>query len=91
MADDNQFDIIGALITEKGLTGENLTLDIISYALDIPTFMSFVRVSRSWSQFVLTHESLKRFWIKGGLISEICFLLLSFAAKKIAVVFNFST
>ena len=82
MAEVNQFDIIGVLITEKGLTGKNLTLDILSHVLDIPTFMSFVRVSSTWSQFVMTDKSLKTFWIKGGLISEKCFLLWSFPQKQ---------
>ena len=82
MADANQFDIIGALITEKGLTGENLTLDILSHVLDIPTFMSFMKVSSTWSQFAMTHKSLKSFWIKGGLISESCFLLCMVVSSK---------
>ena len=43
------FDIIGTLITEKSLTGENLTRQIFSY-LDISSLFRVQMVSKTWRQ-----------------------------------------
>ena len=51
MAEDNQFDMIGALISEEGKIGENLATHIFSQ-LDISSLLRVRRVSRTWNQFL---------------------------------------
>ena len=43
----NPFDIIGTLINEKSLTGENLSRQILSY-LDISSLFRVQMVSKTW-------------------------------------------
>ena len=50
MADAQNFDLIGTLINEKGLTGENLSLKIFSY-LDISSRLRVRMVSKTWYRF----------------------------------------
>ena len=45
----NQFDIIGTFLTEKSMTGENLTRQIFSY-LDISSLFRVQMVSKTWRQ-----------------------------------------
>ena len=47
IAECHPFDIIGTLITEKSLTGENLSRQIFSY-LDISSFFRVQMVSKTW-------------------------------------------
>ena len=47
IAECGQFDIIGTLITEKSLTGENLSRQIFSY-LDISSLFRVQMVSKTW-------------------------------------------
>ena len=58
MAEPNQFDIVGTLITQKGLTGENIALQIFSY-MNISTFISCRSVSKIWKHFLITQRKLK--------------------------------
>ena len=57
MAEDNQFDIIGALISEEGKIGENLATQIFSL-LDISSLVRVRRVSRTWNQFLKKQKSI---------------------------------
>jgi len=57
MAEDNQFDIIGALITKEGKIGENLATQIFSL-LDISSLVRVRRVSRTWNQFLKVQKSI---------------------------------
>ena len=50
MADAKNFDLVGTLITKKGLTGENLSLKIFSY-LDISSRLRVRMVSKTWYRF----------------------------------------
>ena len=50
MADAQNFDLVGTLINEKGLTGENLSLKIFSY-LDISSRLRVRMVSKTWYRF----------------------------------------
>ena len=43
----NQFDIIGTFLTEKSMTGENITKQIFSY-LDISSLFRVQMVSKTW-------------------------------------------
>ena len=63
MAEQNQFDIVGTLITQKGLTGENIGLQIFSY-MNISTFMSCRSVSKIWKHFLMTQRRLKNIWME---------------------------
>ena len=45
----NQFDIIGTLLSEKSMTGQNLTRQIFSY-LDISSLFRVQIVSKTWRQ-----------------------------------------
>ena len=45
----NQFDIIGTLLSEKSMTGQNLTRQIFSY-LDISSLFQVQMVSKTWRQ-----------------------------------------
>ena len=63
MAETNQFDIVGTLITQKGLTGENIALEIFSY-MNISTFMSCRSVSKIWKHFLMTQRKLKSIWME---------------------------
>ena len=56
MAEDNQFDIIGALISDEGKIGENLATQIFSQ-LDISSLVRVLRVSRTWNQFLKKQKS----------------------------------
>ena len=47
IAECDPFDIIGTLITEKSLTGENLSRQIFSY-LDISSLFRVQMVSKTW-------------------------------------------
>ena len=47
LAECDQFDIIGTLITEKSLTGENLTRQIFSH-LDLSSLFRVQMVSKTW-------------------------------------------
>ena len=58
MAEHNQFDIVGTLITQKSLTGENIALQIFSY-MNISTFISCRSVSKIWKHFLMTQRRLK--------------------------------
>ena len=49
LAKCDQFDIIGTLLTEKSMTGENLTRQIFSY-LDISSLFLVQMVSKTWRQ-----------------------------------------
>ena len=51
MADAKNFDLVGTLINEKGLTGENLSLKIFSY-LDISSRLRVRMVSKTWYRFL---------------------------------------
>ena len=51
MADAQNFDLVGTLINEKGLTGENLSLKIFSY-LDISSRLRVRMVSKTWYRFL---------------------------------------
>ena len=51
MADAQNFDLVGTLINEKGLTGENLSLKIFSY-LDISSRLRIRMVSKTWYLFL---------------------------------------
>ena len=51
MADAQNFDLVGTLIIEKGLTGENLSLKIFSY-LDISSRLRVRMVSKTWYRFL---------------------------------------
>ena len=57
MAEDNQFDIIGALISEEGKIGENLATQIFSQ-LDISSLVRVRRVSRTWNQYFKKQKSI---------------------------------
>ena len=57
MAEDKQFDIIGALISEEGKIGENLSTQIFSQ-LDISSLVRVRRVSRTWNQFLKKQKSI---------------------------------
>ena len=46
-AECDQFDIIGTLITEKSMTGENLTRQIFSH-LDLSSLFRVQMVSKAW-------------------------------------------
>ena len=59
MADAQNFDLVGTLIIEKGLTGENLSLKIFSY-LDISSRLRVRMVSKTWYRF-LTRR--KKMWM----------------------------
>ena len=59
MADTKNFDLVGTLIIEKGLTGENLSLKIFSY-LDISSRLRIRMVSKTWYRF-LTRQ--KKMWM----------------------------
>ena len=48
-AECEQFDIIGTLITEKSMTGANLTIQIFSH-LDISSLFQVQMVSKTWRQ-----------------------------------------
>ena len=50
MADAQNFDLVGTLINEKGLTGENLSLKIFSY-FDISSRLRVRMVSKTWYRF----------------------------------------
>ena len=45
----NKFDIIGTLLSEKSMTGQNLTRQIFSY-LDISSLFRVQMVSKTWRQ-----------------------------------------
>ena len=69
MADAKNFDLVGTLIIEKGLTGENLSLKIFSY-LDISSRLRIRMVSKTWYLF-LTRQI--KMWMAE--IRKIVFLL----------------
>ena len=57
MAETNQVDIIGSMITEKGLTGENICREIFSY-LDFSSLRFSRMVSKTWYQFLTQQRSI---------------------------------
>ena len=57
MAEAYRFDIIGCMITEKGLTGENISRQIFSY-LDFSSLRDARMVSKTWNQFLMQHRSI---------------------------------
>ena len=57
MAAANQVDIIGSMITEKGLTGENICREIFSY-LDFSSLRFSRMVSKTWYQFLKQQRSI---------------------------------
>ena len=56
IVDSNNFDIVGTLITEMGLTGENLTRQIFSY-LDMTSLVCVRKVSNTWHGFMIRQKS----------------------------------
>ena len=57
IVDSNSFDIVGTLITEMGLTGENLTRQIFSY-LDMTSLVCVRKVSTTWHRFMIRQKSI---------------------------------
>ena len=57
MAEANQCDIIGCMIIEKGLTGENISRQIFSY-LDFSSLRNGRMVSKTWNQFLTQQRSI---------------------------------
>ena len=58
--ENNGFDMIGAMITSYGLTGENIARKIFSY-LDILPLTRALHVSQTWRHFLLKDQNL---WLK---------------------------
>ena len=52
MADAQNFDLVGTLINEKGLTGENLSLKIFSY-LDTNEKVKVSMVNKRWFEIAI--------------------------------------
>ena len=55
--DSKNFDIVGTLMTEMGLTGENLTRQIFSY-LDMTSLVCVRKVSNIWQRFMIREKSI---------------------------------
>ena len=55
--DSKNFDIVGTLMTEMGLTGENLTRQIFSY-LDMTSLVRVRKVSNIWQRFMIGEKSI---------------------------------
>ena len=55
--DFKNFDIVGTLMTEMGLTGENLTRQIFSY-LDMTSLVCVRKVSNIWQRFMIREKSI---------------------------------
>ena len=76
LAKTNQFDFIEILITEKGLPGKNICLQIFSY-LDFSTLTEAHQVSKTWNQFLTQRkciwmEKLRRIEPVLGRICSLC-------------------
>ena len=55
--DSKNFDIVGTLMTEMGLTGENLTRQIFSH-LDMTSLVCVRKVSKIWQGFMIRQKSI---------------------------------
>ena len=60
MAQSKNFDIVGVFLTNYGLTGENIVLQIFSY-LDFSSLTKGLLVCKTWKQFLTRDRTL---WLK---------------------------
>ena len=60
MTECNNFDIIGVFLSDYGLTGESIAIQIFSY-LDFSSLTKGLSVCETWNQFLTKDRTL---WLK---------------------------